>query len=315
MTTEVTSAQFSFAQDQMNLSENISGVKDYWELTKPRVMSLVIFTSLVALLVAPMNVGLFKGFMILLAVALSAGGSGVLNMAFEYKRDQMMGRTALRPIAAGRILPSDGIAFGLLLSLAALIIMGLTTHWGAALLLAFTSFFYSVVYTLWLKPYTPQNIVIGGLSGALPPLVAWYAAMGNISFVPIYFVALIFIWTPPHFWALAILKKDDYARADFPMFPNVHGNQKTAQAIFWYSVLLVGFSLLAYPAGISSLWFEVGAGVLGGFLVFKAWRLVQIKDDARFNSMAGPLFAYTIIYLFALFGIFLFDCLLIGVTS
>src|SRR5215813_839838 len=221
----------------------VTSVGDFFALLKPRVMSLVVFTGLAGMVVAPGHVHLLTAFTALLCIAVAAGASGCLNMAYDSDIDRLMARTATRPIPMGYVAREEALAFGWTLSVAAVATMGLFVNFLAAGLLAFTVFFYVVVYTLWLKRRTPQNIVIGGLSGALPPAIGWAAVTGNLSLAPLVLVAIIFLWTPPHFWALALFRSGDYARAGVPMLPVVSGKRVTRWNIFAYTLVLA-------PAGI-----------------------------------------------------------------
>src|ERR1700744_5334028 len=219
-------------------------VGDYFALLKPRVMSLVIFTGLAGLVAAPGHIDLPTAFVALLCIAVAAGAGGALNMAYDADIDRMMTRTANRPIPAGHIAPGEALGFGWTLSVGAVAVMGLFVNFLAAGLLAFTVFFYVGVYTLWLKRRTAQNIVIGGLSGALPPAIGWAAVTGNLTIAPLILVAITFLWTPPHFWALALFRSDDYARAGVPMMPVVAGKRSTRWQILLYALLLL-------PAGLT----------------------------------------------------------------
>ena len=217
---------------------SIARPADYVALLKPRVMSLVIFTALTGVLIAPAHVNPVIGFASLLAIAIGAGASGALNMWYDADIDALMRRTRRRPIPAGRVLKEDALGFGLVLSLLSVITLGIVANWLAAALLAFTIFFYVAIYTMWLKRSTPQNIVIGGAAGALPPIVGYAAATGEISLASLILFAIIFVWTPPHFWALALVKADDYGRAGIPMLPNVKGADRTRRDIFLYPSFL-----------------------------------------------------------------------------
>src|SRR5437762_8898020 len=222
---------------------SLAGVEDYVALLKPRVMSLVVFTALVGLLVAPGHVHPVVGFTALLCIAIGAGASGALNMWYDADIDAIMKRTLRRPIPAGRILPGEALAFGSTLAAGSVLVLGILVNWLAAALLAFTIFFYVFIYTMWLKRSTPQNIVIGGAAGAFPPVVGWAAVTGDVSLAPVLMFLIIFLWTPPHFWALGLLKSDDYARAGVPMLPVVAGPDATRKQILIYSVILAPVGL------------------------------------------------------------------------
>lgn len=273
--------------------------RDFVTLMKPRVMSLVVFTALAGLLAAPGGTDPVLGFASLLCIALGAGASGALNMGLEAERDARMSRTKDRPTAAGRISPEDAIAFGGAVSLFSVMALALAGTYLAAALLAFTIFFYAIVYTLWLKPHTDQNIVIGGAAGALPPVVGWAAAAGSVPLDALILFAIIFVWTPPHFWALALLSKDDYAAGGFPMMPNVRGDDATRGQIWLYSAItaVAGFAPLATGLGG---WLYLAAALAGTALFLAtAWRM-RSRNAERKASMA--LFASSILYLFLLFG-------------
>src|SRR5579863_9101721 len=222
----------------------VTTVGDFLALLKPRVMSLVIFTGLAGIVAAPGHVNPLIGFTALLCIAVAAGAAGCLNMAYDSDIDRLMTRTATRPIPMGHVAREDALAFGWTLSVAAVATMGLFVNFLAAGLLAFTVFFYVVVYTLWLKRRTPQNIVIGGLAGALPPAIGWAAVTGSLSLAPVLLVAIIFLWTPPHFWSLSLWRSGDYARAGVPMMPVVRGKASTRRQILFYTAILL-------PAGLS----------------------------------------------------------------
>src|SRR5712672_2515112 len=226
------------------LRGSYASIKDYIALTKPRVMSLVVFTALVGLMVAPGGIDSFAGVVALLCIAAGAGAAGALNMWYDADIDAMMARTAMRPIPSGRVSRSEALVFGLMLGMCAILALGTLLNIAAAVLLAFTIFFYVVVYTLWLKRRTPQNIVIGGLSGALPPAIGWASVTGDLSLAPLLLVAIIFMWTPPHFWALSLWRSDDYARAGVPMLPVVKGKPHTRFQILLYTLVLVPLGML-----------------------------------------------------------------------
>lgn len=238
----------------IDLSPRISeaGVADYIALLKPRVMSLVVFTALVGLVIAPGHFHPVLAITSILCIAVGGGAAGALNMWYEHDIDALMSRTANRPIPRGRILPGEALAFGLTLAFFSVMTLGILVNWLAGALLAFTIFFYVVIYTMWLKRWTAQNIVIGGAAGALPPVVAWAAATGSLSPEPILLFLIIFLWTPPHFWALALFRTDDYQRANIPMLPNVAGPDATRLQILLYTILLVAVALAPWPLGYFS---------------------------------------------------------------
>jgi protoheme IX farnesyltransferase len=281
--------------------------EDYFALLKPRVMSLVVFTALAGMVLAPGGIHPVIGFVALLSIAVGAGASGALNMWYDADIDARMARTRDRPVPAGRVAPGEALAFGLVLSLGSVVVLGLATNWVAAALLAFTIFFYVVIYTMWLKRWTPQNIVIGGAAGALPPVVAWAAATGSVSIEPLVLFLIIFLWTPPHFWALALFRSDEYARAGVPMLPNVAGAAATKRQIVIYSVLLAIAGLLPAVLGFASIWYGIAAAVLGlGVVLDARWVLRMREDDAKM-APARRLFGSSILYLFLIFALLLID--------
>jgi heme o synthase len=242
----------------------------------------------------------------LLAIAAGAGASGALNMWYDAEIDGMMRRTRTRPIPAGRIARSDALGFGLVLGTFAVAILGLAANWLAAALLAFTIFFYAVVYTMWLKRLTAQNIVIGGAAGALPPVIGWAAMTGQVSLEPILYFLVIFMWTPPHFWALALFARDDYARVGIPMMPNVAGDASTRRQVLAYALLLAPIGILPYFCGYAGPVYGVAALLFGAEFVRRAI-VLQRRGDADNNRAAKALFGYSIVYLFGLFGVRLLE--------
>jgi heme o synthase len=276
-------------------------VGDYFALLKPRVMSLVIFTGLAGLVAAPGHIDLFTGFVALLCIAVAAGASGALNMAYDADIDRLMTRTATRPIPMGTIAPGEAEGFGWTLSVAAVTLMGLFVNFAACALLAFTIFVYVGVYTLWLKRRTPQNIVIGGLSGALPPAIGWAAVTGSLSVAPILFVAIIFMWTPPHFWALSLWRSDDYARAGVPMMPVVRGKTSTRRQILAYTAALIPLGLAPAFIGAAGPVYLACAALIGAWFSGEAVAVFFERDQAR-EPAAHRLFRVSLIYMFALFA-------------
>jgi protoheme IX farnesyltransferase len=286
--------------------------KDYFDLLKPRVMSLVVFTAFVGLVLAPGTVHPVLAAISLLAIAVGAGASGALNMALDSDIDAVMGRTARRPIPSGRVTREAATGFGTMLAAGSVLLLAFASSYLAAGLLAFTILFYVVVYTLWLKRRTPQNIVIGGAAGALPPVVAWAAVTGGVALEPLVLFLIIFLWTPPHFWALAILKRDEYARAGVPMLPVVASAASTRRQILAYAVLTAASGLLPTVLGFASLGYGVVAAGLGAWFVAGAQMLRTAGDDDE-RRLAGKLFGTSIVYLFALFGALLVDHALAGI--
>ena len=277
-------------------------VGDYIALLKPRVMSLVVFTALVGLVIAPGHVHPVLAITSLLCIAVGAGASGALNMALEGDLDARMTRTANRPIPRGRITPSEAMAFGVILAFFSVLTLGILVNWYAGGLLAFTIFFYIVVYTMWLKRWTAQNIVIGGAAGSLPPVVAWVAATGSLSVEPLLLFLIIFFWTPPHFWALALFRSDDYARAGVPMLPVVAGPDATRLQILLYTLVLVVVAVSPWPLGYFDAIYGVTSLVLGGGMLALAIQLYCSRARAVSLRAARKLFAFSILYLFALFA-------------
>ena len=289
--------------------QNPADWRDFFALTKPRVMTLVIFTGLCGLLAAPGHVHPVIGFTAILCIAVGAGGAAALNQWWEADLDAGMKRTAKRPLPAGRMGHDDARDFGMLLSGASVVTMGLGVNWLCAAILAVSIFYYAVIYTIWLKPRTPQNIVIGGGAGAFPPMIGWVAATGHISLMPVLLFAIIFMWTPPHFWSLALFVKTDYAKVGIPMLPVVAGEPATRRQILVYSVLLLPLTLLPWWVGTSGRLYGVAAGVLSvvflGFALRVALHSRQGEDDPM--KPEKQMFAYSVLYLFVLFGALVAD--------
>ncbi len=285
--------------------------RDFFALTKPRVMSLVIFTGLCGLLAAPGSIHPVLGFTAVLCIALGAGGAAALNQWWEADLDAGMKRTANRPLPGGRLARTDARDFGILLSVASVVVMGLGIGWLAAAILAISIVYYAVVYTIWLKPRTPQNIVIGGGAGAFPPLIGWIAVTGEITMMPVLLFAIIFVWTPPHFWALALFVQSDYAKVGIPMMPVVKGHKSTRRQMLAYSVLLVPVAVAPWLIGGTGLVYGIAALVLSlAFLAFAF--VVAFRDPAEGDGMKPEkrMFAFSILYLFALFAVLVADRLL-----
>jgi len=285
-------------------------VEDYLALLKPNVMQLVVFTAIVGLVAAPGGINPFIGIIAIVCIAIGAGASGALNMWYDADIDAIMSRTVNRPIPAGRITGGEALVFGMVLSVFSVALLGLATNWVAAGLLAFTIFFYAVIYTMWLKRATPQNIVIGGAAGAFPPIVGWAAVTGTVSMESVVLFLIIFLWTPPHFWALALYKQSDYGAAGIPMMPNVVGNDSTKMQIFAYTVLLAASAMLPTWLGFSGIVYTAVAVVTGLSFLFLAWRLLRTKEDVAMRKAARVVFNYSLSYLFILFFAFLTDNLL-----
>jgi protoheme IX farnesyltransferase len=270
-------------------------------------MSLVVFTALVGLMIAPGHVHPVLAITSILCIAVGAGASGAMNMAYEGDIDSLMSRTANRPIPRGRITSSEAMTFGLILSFFAVMTLGILVNWLAGGLLAFTIFFYVVIYTMWLKRWTAQNIVIGGAAGALPPVVAWAAATGSLSMEPLLLFLIIFCWTPPHFWALALFRSDDYARAGVPMLPVVAGPDATRLQILLYTVVLVAIAAAPWPLGYFDAFYGVTSLVLGAGMLWLAVDVYRRREGKPAHRATRRLFAFSILYLFALFAVLLLE--------
>ena len=282
-------------------------LRDWFALLKPRVLTLVVFTGLIGLLVAPGHLNPILAFTAVLCITVAAGACGAINMWYDRDIDALMRRTRNRPIPAGRIAPGEALGFGITLAVAAVIMMGLAINVAAASILGLSVCFYVFVYTMWLKRRTPQNIVIGGAAGAFPAVIGWAAVTGSVDLVPLILFAIVFFWTPPHFWSLALWANDDYRRANVPMLPVVAGAKETRRQIVLYSLLLVPLSLAPWAIGFSGIIYALAAAVLGaGFLVC-VWRVARDQQDPSGVSLtndapARAAFKYSIIYLFVLFA-------------
>jgi heme o synthase len=289
------------------------GFGDYVQLLKPRVMSLVVFTALVGLLVAPVGLHPVEAFSAILFIALGAGASGALNMWWDADIDAVMKRTARRPVPAGKVQAGEALAVGLGLSGISVVMLWLTTNWVAAALLAFTIFFYAVVYSMWLKRLTPQNIVIGGAAGAFPPMIGWVCATGSVSVEAVLMFALIFMWTPPHFWALALFMKEDYHTAGVPMLTVTHGRRVTRVHILVYTLLLVPVALGAAMTSIGGPLTLAVAVVLNAWFVIGAvriWRRDEVAAEADKYAVEKAFFRFSLLYLFLHFAAFLAEAAL-----
>ncbi|MEZ5755944.1 MAG: heme o synthase [Paracoccaceae bacterium] len=290
-----------------------AGFGDYVQLLKPRVMSLVVFTALVGLLVAPVTVHPVIAFSSILFVALGAGASGALNMWWDADIDAVMRRTKGRPVPAGKVEAGEALAVGLALSGLSVVMLGLAANWLAAGLLAFTIFFYAVVYSMWLKRSTPQNIVIGGAAGAFPPMVGWACATGSVSIESLLMFALIFMWTPPHFWALALFMKDDYSKAGVPMLTVTHGRKATRNHILAYTLLLAPVAVAAGFTSIGGPIYLTAAVLLNAWFIIGAWRIWR-RDEAAAEAdsyaVEKSVFRFSLYYLFLHFGAFLAEAAL-----
>ncbi|MEJ6781225.1 heme o synthase [Aminobacter sp. Piv2-1] len=287
------------------MSEATAG--DFLALLKPRVMSLVVFTAFVGMVAAPVTINPFLAIVAILAIAVGAGASGALNMWYDADIDAVMTRTAKRPVPMGKVSPREALTFGLVLSVLSVMTLGVLVNWLSAALLAFTIFFYAVVYTMWLKRWTPQNIVIGGAAGALPPMIGWAAVTGNVSFESFVLFLITFLWTPPHFWALALFKSEDYERAGIPMMPNVAGAASTRRQIFAYSLLLAPVGVAPWLLGYTTAGYGAVSVALGAGFVWYAWKVLRMPDTDKAMKPAKALFAYSLLYLFAIFAAYLAD--------
>ncbi|HEY7846148.1 MAG TPA: heme o synthase [Bradyrhizobium sp.] len=282
-------------------------VGDYIALLKPRVMSLVIFTALVGLAIAPGHFHPVLAFTSLLCISVGAGASGALNMALEGDIDSLMSRTANRPIPRGKITRAEAMTFGMTLAFFSVLTLGILVNWYAGALLAFTIFFYVVIYTMGLKRRTAQNIVIGGAAGSLPPVVAWVAATGSLSIEPLLLFLIIFFWTPPHFWALALFRSDDYARAGVPMLPVVAGPDATRLQILLYTIVLVAIAASPWPLGYFDAIYGVASLILGAGMLALAVNVYVSRERSASLRATRKLFAFSIVYLFALFATLLLE--------
>ncbi len=291
--------------------------RDFWSLTKPRVMSLVIFTGLCGLLAAPRGahpINPVIGFTAILCIAIGAGGAAALNMWWEADLDAKMKRTANRALPAGRMDRTVARDFGIALAVGSVLVMGLGVGLLASAILAFSIFYYAVIYTIWLKPRTPQNIVIGGGAGAFPPMIGWIAATGDITLMPVLLFAIIFFWTPPHFWALALFVETDYAAAGIPMMPVVAGHRSTRRQILIYAVLLLPIALAPFLLGLTHWLYGLSALLLGAAFLILSLRVATFRTPANDADMCAEkrLFAFSIVYLFALFGALVADRFILG---
>ena len=290
----------TLAKMQEPTSTDVGSAADYIALMKPRVMSLVVFTALVGMVMAPGSVHPVMAVAALVLIAVGAGASAALNMWYDSDIDAIMQRTKDRPVPSGRVSKQAALTFGLWVSGLSVMAMAVMINYLSAALLAFTIFFYVVVYTMFLKRSTAHNIVIGGAAGALPPVIGWAAAAGSIGIEPLIYFAIIFFWTPPHFWALALIKNDDYKAANVPMLPVTDGVQSTLVQIVAYALILFAVTLAPYALGYSGLFYAAGAAVLSALFVALCV-LLAMAGDAQRNRLAGMTFAYSIFYLFLLF--------------
>jgi protoheme IX farnesyltransferase len=259
------------------------------------------------MIAAPVALNPFVVAVSIISIAIGAGASGALNMWYDADIDAVMSRTATRPVPSGRVLPEQALAFGLVLAALSVMTLGVFVNWLAGAMLAFTIFFYAVVYTMWLKRWTPQNIVIGGAAGAFPPMIGWAAATGAFSLESVILFLIIFLWTPPHFWALALFKAADYERAGVPMMPNVAGDRSTRRQIFGYSIVLAISGVLPTMLGYAGAAYGIAAAALGVGFVWYAWQVLTMPAGDRAMRPAKALFGYSLLYLFAIFALYLAD--------
>ncbi len=282
-----------------------SRVGDFYALLKPRVMSLVIFSGFAGMWVAPgfTDMHPLLVFVAMLSLSVGAGAAGAMNMWYERDIDAVMNRTKNRPLPTGRVAPDDALAFAVILSLLSVMMMGLALNWLAAGLLAFANFFYVVIYTVWLKRRTPQNIVIGGAAGAFPPMIGWAAVTGDVTMLPVLLFMIIFLWTPPHFWALALFANDDYKRANIPMLPVTAGERNTKWQMLFYTILLLPLSVLPSFFGPAGWGYGAAAFLLGGFFIFTSVKVLLDKT----HKSARLMFGYSVFYLFAIFLALMID--------
>jgi heme o synthase len=283
---------------------SVAGAGDYLELMKPRVMSLVVFTALVGLVVAPGHLNPVIGFTALLCITVGAGAAGALNMWYDADIDAQMTRTAGRPIPRGRVTRGEAAGFGFTLAVFSVVTLGLLVNVLAAALLAFTIFFYVAIYTAWLKRSTPQNIVIGGAAGALPPVIGWAATSGGLAVEPLVLFLIIFFWTPPHFWALSLFRTEDYVRAGIPMLPVVAGERETRRQILIYTLILAPLGVAPWLLGYAGPLYGVAAAILGAGMIVLALRVCGERTEHRASKQ---LFGFSILYLFLLFAMLLID--------
>jgi heme o synthase len=287
----------------------ISGgeVGDYIALMKPRVMSLVVFTALVGMVAAPVSINPVIGFIAILCIAIGAGASGALNMWYDADIDAQMQRTAARPIPRGKVTADEALTFGIVLSLFSVLTLGMLVNYAAGALLAFTILFYVLVYTMWLKRRTAQNIVIGGAAGAFPPMVGWAAMTGGVSVESMLMFAIIFMWTPPHFWALALYRCRDYERVGIPMLPVVAGPDETRRQILIYTALFLPLCVAPYFIGLGGRTYLATSVLLGAVFAYLAWQVYKVREGREADATAKRLFLFSILYLFALFAVLLVE--------
>ena len=285
---------------------NESSLEDFLSLLKPRVMSLAIFTSVCGLLLAPNQIHPFLIFVAILCISIGAGASGAINMWYDQDIDGLMVRTKGRPIPQGKISALDALGFGTILAIISVLVLGLAVNYYAAFLLFFSIFFYIFIYTIWLKRRTPQNIVIGGAAGAFPPVIGWACSTGDISVFPLILFLIIFMWTPPHFWALALYKDIEYSKAKVPMLPVVKGKKITKMQIMIYSMILFAVTTLPFLLDFSGLIYIIAASILNTYFCYLSFRLLKSSDNDEL-SYAPKLFKFSILYLYCIFSFLVID--------
>ncbi len=292
-----------------SLHDSSSSVGDYISLLKPRVMALAVFSSICGIILAPVSIHPFFFFISILCISVGAGASGAINMWYDKDIDSLMERTKKRAVPQGKIEPLDALGFGVVLSLIAIILLGLSVNYKAALLLAFSILFYVCIYTIWLKRRTPQNIVIGGASGAFPPVIGWACSTGDVSLFPTLLFCIIFFWTPPHFWALALYKDIEYSKANVPMLPVVKGQRETKKQILIYSFVLFFVSLLPFYFEFSGYMYAICAILLNLYFCYLSFSLFK-SEDSKNSFYAPKLFKFSIIYLYLIFSSLVIDSLI-----
>tara|TARA_B100000787_G_scaffold85597_1_gene63148 strand:+ start:7076 stop:7945 length:870 start_codon:yes stop_codon:yes gene_type:complete len=289
-------------------------VPDFLALAKPRVMSLAIFTAVVGMMTAPGSINITMAIFAIIAIAVGAGAAGALNMWYDADIDAMMSRTANRPIPSGRLSSREALLFGLISAALSIVLLAITTNLFAALLLMITILFYSVIYTMWLKFLTPHNIVIGGAAGALPPLIGCAAVTGSVTIEGSILFMIIFLWTPPHFWALALYKFREYENANIPMMPIVAGRQSTQRQVFVYSLALGPVGMMPWMIGSASLFYGIFAAIIGSIFIWHTWKVLTVNPNDPSFGNEKKLFVYSIRYLFWIFGALLIDSIILSLV-
>ncbi len=300
----------SIKHNSNEMLTSVSSIEDFITLLKPRVMSLAVFTSICGVILAPIALHPFFFFLSVLCISIGAGASGAINMWYDRDIDSLMDRTKWRPIPRGKVQPLDALGFGVILSIISIILLGLAVNYQAAMLLAFSIFFYIFIYTVWLKRRTSQNIVIGGAAGAFPPVIGWVCSTADISLFPVLLFCIIFFWTPPHFWALALYKDVEYSKANVPMLPVVKGKKATKAQIFIYSVLLSIIAIFPYTFNFSGLFYLITSLILNAYFCYLSFKLFKSPDDQA-TAHAPRLFKYSILYLYLIFTFLVIDSFLI----